>query len=137
MKILVMATAMLMAAASAGWAQTANDGCGDVIGNPNATCPSVMDPGAGGTFNSEAAPGSSNGIIDSQLTGSIQNPSPDIGFGITEPNSTPPVTVPIDPLGRNAGQNPFGGGNQIQIPAPGTNNAIGSRSGGVASPSIR
>ena len=132
MKTLVMATAMLMAAASAGWAQTANDSCGDVIGNPNATCPSVMDPGAGGSFNSEAAPGSSNGIIDSQLTGSIQNPSPDIGFGITEPNGTPPVTVPIDPLGRNIGQNPFGGGNQIGIPKPST-----SGNSGVISPSIR
>lgn len=132
MKTLVMATVILLAGASTGWAQTANDSCGDVISNPNATCPSVMDPDAGGSVNSEAAPGSSNGIIDNELTGSIQNPSPDIGFGITEPNGTPPVTVPIDPLGRNVGQNPFGGGSQIGIPSPGT-----SGNGGMSRPSIR
>jgi hypothetical protein len=137
MKTLVLATAALIAGASVGWAQTAGDTCGDVISNPKATCPSVMDPGAGGSFNSGAAPGSSNGVIDNGTTGSIQNPSPDTGFGITEPNATPTVTVPIDPLGQNVGQNPYGGGNQIGIPRPSTNSAIGSRSGGIASQSIR
>lgn len=132
MKTLFLATAALIAGASAGWAQTAGDTCGDVIGNPKATCPSVMDPGAGGSFNSGTAPGSSNGIIDNETTGSIQNPSPDTGFGIIEPNNIPTVTVPIDPLGQDVGQNPYGGGNQIGIPRPST---LGSN--GVSSPTIR
>ena len=93
-----------------------------------------MAPSAGGSFNSGAAPGSSNGIIDNQTTGSVPNDGPpiDTGFGITEPNSTPPITVPIDPLGQNIGQNPYGGGSQIGIPRPST---LGSN--GVSIPSIR
>ncbi|MEQ1953623.1 hypothetical protein [Mesorhizobium sp. CN2-181] len=132
MKTLVMATLVLFAGAGGSWAQATNDSCGDVISNPNASCPSVMDPSAGGSVNSQAAPGSSNGLIDNQTTGSIQNPPIDTGFGITSPNTMPPVPVQNDPLGQNIGQNPFGGGNQIGIPRP---RSLGTN--GVSVPSIR
>lgn len=132
MKLFLATAIVQLAGASAGWAQTPGDACGDVVDNPHATCPSVIDPGAGSSFNSGAAPGSGNGIFDNQTTGSIQNPSPDTGFGITEPNATPLVTVPIDPLGQNIGQNPYGGGNQIGIPRSG---ASGNNGGSI--PSIR
>jgi hypothetical protein len=145
MRTFVAATAILLAGASAGWAQTLGSSCGDVINNPAATCPSVMAPSAGGSFNSGTAGSNGSGgpVIDNDVTGSIvedatPNPTlPSVGAS----RDMPPLEVPIDPLGQNVGQNPYGGGNRIGIPraAPFGNSGIGSASGsgGIASPSIR
>ncbi|WP_442583540.1 hypothetical protein ACSBOB_16905 [Mesorhizobium sp. ASY16-5R] len=143
MRMTLAAAAILLAGAGAGWAQTPGGSCGDVINNPAATCPSVMAPSAGGSFNSGTASsgGSGGPVIDNEVTGSIiedDTPNPTLP-SVGASREMPPLEVPIDPLGQNVGQNPYGGGNQIGIPrtAPFGNNGIGLSSGGITSPSIK
>ena len=107
MRVTLAATTLLIMTAGSGWAQTA--GCGDVVNDPSASCPSILDPAAGGSVNSGvttsrsasgAAIGSSGQVIDRITTDAIPNAPQPRGMA---PLDVPTTLGPQDRAGSSNG----------------------------------